>query len=93
MTPDELRAHLDEHNPVARLADLAKARVPFFAIHGDADKLVPLAPNSATVKERYAALGGTMELIIPSGQGHSIWSGFFQCQALVDFVKKHASKP
>ncbi len=93
MTPDALRAHLDEHNPVARLTALAKARVPLFAIHGDADKLVPLAPNSAIVKERYTALGGTMELIIPAGQGHSMWEGFFQCQPLVDFVKKQATQP
>ena len=93
MTPDELRAHLDEHNPVARLAALAKARVPLFAIHGDVDKLVPLATNSAAVKERYTALGGSMDLIIPAGQGHNMWSGFFQCQALVDFVKKYASQP
>ena len=93
MTPDELRAHLDQHNPVARLAALAKARVPLFAIHGDVDKLVPLATNSAAVKERYTALGGSMDLIIPAGQGHNMWSGFFQCLALVDFVKKYASQP
>ena len=93
MTADELRSQLDQHNPVARLADLAKAHVPFFAIHGNADKLVPLVPNSALLKERYTALGGAMELIIPAGQGHSMWNGFFQCQALVEFVKKNSARP
>jgi pimeloyl-ACP methyl ester carboxylesterase len=93
MTADELRTRLDEHNPVARLAALAKARVPLFAIHGDVDTLVPLAPNSALVKERYTALGGSMELIVRAGQGHNMWSGFFQCQPLVDFVKKHTVTP
>ena len=93
MTADELRTRLDEHNPVARLAALAKARVPLFAIPGDVDTLVPLAHNSALVKERYTALGGSMELIVRSGQGHNMWSGFFQCQPLVDFVKKHSVTP
>jgi len=31
-----------------------------------------------------------MELIVPPGQGHNMWEGFFQCQELVDFVLKHA---
>lgn len=92
MTPDELRAHLDEHNPVARLDALAKARVPLFVIHGDADKTVPLDANSGRLKERYTALGGPMTLIVPAGQGHNMWTGFFQSQTLVDFVKSHAQR-
>ena len=32
------------------------------------------------------ALGGSMQLIVPPGQGHSMWTGFFKCQELVDFV-------
>ncbi len=90
--PDELLAHLAEHNPVDRLASLAKNRVPLFSIHGDADKVVPLELNSGLMKERYTALGGTMELIVPKGQGHNMWQGFFQCKELVDFVIKHAKK-
>ena len=93
MKPDELRDHLGEHNPIARLAPLAKARVPLFVIHGDVDKLVPLAANSGLMKERYTALGGVMTLIVPAGQGHNMWTGFFQCQELVDFVKACATKP
>ena len=42
MKPDELQAHLVEHNPIDRLAGLAKAGVPLFAIHGDSDQVVPL---------------------------------------------------
>src|SRR6185503_3708414 len=42
------------------------------------------------VKERYTALGGSMQLSIPRGQGHNMWPGFFQSQELVDFVKAHA---
>lgn len=90
LTPDELQAKLKEVNPVDRLAPLAKAKVPLFAIHGDVDKVVPLEANSGRVKERYEALAGTMTLIVPKGQGHNMWSGFFQCRELVDFVVARA---
>lgn len=92
MKPEELQQHLTKHNPIDRLASLANAGVPLFAIHGDADKVVPLEANSGLMKERYTALGGSMQLIVPPGQGHNMWSGFFQCHELVDFVIKH-SKP
>lgn len=90
LTPQELAAHLPEHNPIDRLNALAKAKVPLFAIHGDSDKVVPLEANSGEVRKRYQALGGEMQLIIPAGQGHNMWSGFFQCQELVDFVIANA---
>jgi hypothetical protein len=51
---------------------------------------VPLEANSGLLKERYAALGGTMEIVVAHGQGHNMWSGFFQSEALVNFVKRHA---
>jgi pimeloyl-ACP methyl ester carboxylesterase len=92
MTPAELQANLAAHNPIDRLASLAAAKIPLFAIHGDADKLVPLEANSALVKSRYATLGGEMELIVPPGQGHTHWEGFFQCRELVEFVVKHARR-
>ncbi len=86
MTPSELSVHLTEHNPIDRLAALAKAGVPLFAIHGDIDKTVPLELNSGEMRKRYEALGGRMQVLIPPGQGHNMWAGFFQCQQLVDFV-------
>ena len=92
MTPAELQANLAAHNPIDRLAPMATARIPLFAIHGDADKLVPLSANSALVKTRYTALGGEMELIVPPGQGHTHWEGFFRCRELLDFVVKHARR-
>ena len=54
MTPAELERNLAAHNPIDRLAPLAAAKIPLFAIHGDADTLVPLKANSALVKSRYA---------------------------------------
>ena len=86
LTKDELSTRLAEHNPIDRLEPLAKAGVPLFAIHGDKDATVPLELNSGEMKKRYDALGAKMQLIVPAGQGHSGWPGFFQCQELVDFV-------
>ncbi len=89
ITPEELEAQLAAHNPVDRLAPLAKANIPIFHIHGDIDKMVPLDANSATVASRYKELGGSMTLQIAEGQGHNYWRGFFECQDLVDFVIAH----
>jgi pimeloyl-ACP methyl ester carboxylesterase len=90
---DSLRSELAKHNPVDRLHALARARVPLFAIHGDVDKVVPLEHNSGLMKTRYEALGGTMQLSVPSGQGHNMWRGFFECAELIAFVKAHAVSP
>jgi alpha-beta hydrolase superfamily lysophospholipase len=90
LTASELEGELPKHNPLDRLQPLAKAGVPLFAIHGDADRVVPLERNSGEMARRYAALGGKMDLIVPKGQGHNMWPGFFESQALVDFVLKHA---
>jgi hypothetical protein len=92
LTPGQLETHLTDHNPIDRLAPLARARVPLFAIHGDVDKTVPLEANSGLLKQRYAALGGSMELVVPTGQGHNMWRGFFECAELVTFVKTHARR-
>lgn len=89
LTADQLKARLMEFNPVDRLQPLVKAGVPLFAIHGDVDRLVPLEANSGLMKQRCEELGGRMELIIPEGQGHSMWPGFFQSEELVAFVLRH----
>jgi pimeloyl-ACP methyl ester carboxylesterase len=91
LTADELIAALTTHNPIDRLAPLAAARIPLFVIHGDADKLVPLAVNSGLLRERYLALGGPIELIVPPGQGHSMWRGFFESPELIAFLRRHAT--
>lgn len=93
LTAEEFAKRLAEHNPIDRLAALAKAGVPLFAIHGDNDKVVPLDANSGEMRKRYEALGGKMQLIVPPGQGHNMWSGFFQCQKLVDFVLAVLGRP
>ncbi len=90
LTQEQLKTRLSEFNPIDKLSPLAKARIPLFAIHGDVDDLVPLDRNSGEMKKRYDGLGGKMELIVPAGQGHNMWEGFFQCEELVRFVIRHA---
>lgn len=90
LTTDQLTEKLTEHNPVDKLTSLARAKVPMFSIHGDVDKVVPLEANSGAVRDRYRTLSGDMQLIVPAGQGHNMWPGFFECQELVEFVVRHA---
>ena len=92
LSTGQLEAQLAKHNPIDRLAPLAKAKVPIFHIHGDQDRVVPLEKNSAIIKERYDKLGGPMTLEVVKGQGHNMWTGWFQSQALVDFVITHSTR-
>jgi pimeloyl-ACP methyl ester carboxylesterase len=93
LSEGELAATLANHNPVERIAPLAKAGVPVLHLHGDQDAVVPLEQNSALLSERYRGAGGSLELIVFPGQGHNRWSGWFTSQPLVDFVIAHAKCP
>jgi len=88
LKPDELKAQLAEHNPIAKADAAAKAKIPVFLIHGDVDKTVPLEANSAALAERYKKLDAAqvLTLEVPQGQGHNMWPGFFRSQALIDFA-------
>lgn len=90
LKPAELEAVLAQHNPIERLAPLAKARIPILHVHGDKDGTVPLAANSAELAKRYQALGGEATVIVIPGKGHQVDPAFFQCQALADFLIKQA---
>jgi pimeloyl-ACP methyl ester carboxylesterase len=90
MTEQVLSLHLAEHNPIDRLAPLAKARVPILHLHGDVDKVVPLERNSGLLADRYHQLGGDVKLIIVPGKGHQVCPEFFHSETLVDFVIAHA---
>ncbi|PQO46786.1 family 16 glycoside hydrolase [Blastopirellula marina] len=93
LTAEQLAGELAKHNPIDRLAGLAKQKVPIFHLHGDDDKVVPLAENSALVAERYQQLGGEMELEVVEGQGHNMWDGWFQSEKLVAFVCHSLGRP
>jgi pimeloyl-ACP methyl ester carboxylesterase len=92
LKPEELTARAAGLCPIERIGVAAEAGVPFCIIHGDDDKVVPLEPNSARLKNRYEAAGkgDLVNLIIAKGQGHSFWEGFFHCQPLVDFLIERA---
>ena len=64
MTTDELKAKLTRHNPIDRLAPLAKAKVPILHLHGDKDRTVPLEANSAELAKRYKAFGDPVEVVL-----------------------------
>ncbi len=86
LDPPSLARKLTRYNPINRLRPLARANVPLYLLHGDVDTLVPLERNSGQVQKRYIELHGPVELQVATGQGHNMWSGFFECQPLVDFV-------
>jgi pimeloyl-ACP methyl ester carboxylesterase len=84
-TVGELEAHLSEVNPVSNLQPLVKAGVRIFQVHGDKDALVPLAPNSSELKQRYRALGGDIQLEVLEGEGHG-GNAFFPYEPAVKFL-------
>ena len=94
LTPAQLDARRGELNPIEAADRLARAKVPAFLIHGDVDRVVPLRENSGEFAARYKAAGAEalVRLVVPEGQGHNFWPGFFRCQELVDFVIAQAAK-
>ncbi|MGB4707276.1 MAG: prolyl oligopeptidase family serine peptidase [Fuerstiella sp.] len=92
LSKEQLAKDLALYNPIDRLKPLAEAKVPIFHIHGDSDTVVPLEANSGILAERYKTLGGTITLKVVTGQGHNMWSGWFQDQQLVNFVVANAGR-
>jgi Prolyl oligopeptidase family len=93
MDENAVRAKLDELNPIANLAGLAKNKVPLFSVHGDKDGTVPHEENTMLLKERYEAAGGSCEVKLIPGRGHEVSPAFFQCRELVDFILKQVANP
>ncbi len=92
MPQEQLVKELKDHNPIDRLALLAKAKVPIYHNTGDVDKLVPAIDNSFLVAKRYKALGGDITVTVFKGQGHNYWIGFFEDEAMAAFIIKHAKR-
>lgn len=76
-------------NPVDNLEPLARAGVPIFHVHGDADEVVPYADNTAIVAERYRNLGGNITVIVKKGIGHV--HGLEDSTPIIDFIVNHAA--
>lgn len=86
MSLEDLQRHLPDHNPVDRLAALAKSNVPIRHIHGNADTIVPLAANTVEVASRYKALNGEMDFFVVADKGHEVLPDYFERRELVDFI-------
>lgn len=92
MPLEQFTRELKNHNPIDRLAPLAKAKVPIYHNTGDVDTLVPGRDNSFLLAERYKALGGDITVTVFKGQGHNYWTGFFEDKAMAAFIIRHAKK-
>src|SRR6056297_593296 len=68
LTAEQAAAFAD--GPLDRLADLAAAQVPLFALINEADEVVPPAENADPLVERYKGLGGPIEVLRRPGLGH-----------------------
>lgn len=71
------------------LEPIAKAKIPIIHVVGDADDVVPVAENTAVLKERYEKLGGHVELIAKPGVGHHPHS-LADPTPIVDYILKNA---
>ncbi len=91
MTPEALQATLKDHDPIERLAPLAKAKVPIFHIHGDADTVVPLEHNAGELVKRYKKLGGHATLKVVPGKGHEEVDEFFTDPDFLNFILEHGT--
>lgn len=75
-------------NPVDQLAPLAKAGIPVISVCGDSDKVVPYSENMEVVRNRYARLGGLVEVILKPGCDHHPHS-LDDPQPVVDFILRY----
>lgn len=93
LAPEQLAARAADLCPIERIDVAARAGVPFWIIHGDDDRVVPLEPNAARLARRYQAAGRgeLVTLVVAKGEGHTFWEGFFRCQELVDFLIARAT--
>ncbi|HTR40340.1 MAG TPA: alpha/beta hydrolase [Pseudomonadales bacterium] len=84
---DDQEARAYRLNPIDNLQPLAAAKIPILCVCGDADKTVPYPENTAILKQRYEALGGSIQVIIKHGGDHHPHS-LTNPQPIVDFVLK-----
>ena len=86
----EEQAKIYKGNPVDNLAPLAKAGIPLLHVCGGADKVVPVAENTAVLEKRYRELGGAIKVILKKGVGHHPHS-LKDPEPIVSFVLKHSA--
>ena len=83
----EMETRLKEFNPIDNIAPLVKARVRAYHVHGTADDVVPLEPNSAEFARRYKMLGGDIVVEIEEGGNHGApLTAFFESRDALAFL-------
>jgi lysophospholipase L1-like esterase/pimeloyl-ACP methyl ester carboxylesterase len=75
-------------NPIDQLAPIAAAKIPIFSVCGGSDTVVPFDENMKTVRSRYLALGGPIEVIVKAGVGHHPHS-LENPEPVVDFIVRN----
>lgn len=75
-------------NPIDHLEPLAKAGIPIIGVCGDSDKVVPYPENMEVVRNRYARLGGPVEVILKPGCDHHPHS-LEDPRPVVDFILRY----
>ena len=78
-------------NPIDNLKPIADAKIPVIHIYGDKDDVVPYDENTAIIKTRYDALGGSMTVIPKPGVGHHP-HGLPDPTPVVDFIVEKAGR-
>ena len=62
-------------------------RIPWLLLHGTADDVVPLEPNSGEFARRYKAIGGDITVEIVEGGNHGApLKSFFESPAALAFL-------
>ena len=82
-----------ELNPIDKLAEIAKARIPILHIVSENDRVVPPQENTYQLKQRLERLGHTLEVIsVPKGTAKSSGHHFDHpaSDRVVNFITKHA---
>lgn len=72
-------------NPVDLTEEIAKAGFPMLHVVGDADRIVPVAENTAPFEEKIRAAGGSIKVIHKPGIDHHPHS-LANPQPIVDFI-------
>lgn len=86
LSGEQFESRLTEFNPIDNLEPLAKAGVKIFHVHGDADNVVPIEPNSYELAKRYKALGGNVEIQTVKGGVHDTSPDFYNCKRGLEFL-------
>lgn len=89
MTVDEFETA--RVSPLDRIEPVLKAGIPIIGVSGDADPVVKFDENLAVLARRYREAGGTIEVIVKPGAGHSPHS-LPEPAPIVEFILRHAGE-